>query len=299
MFEHIRSRRFGACLAATALALGTTGLSATATADTGSDDLPDTLAKFANCPVDNPDVTACFYIETSSVGLTAGSFAGMHTDEPMVLQFGTIADQEADTNDPVAPVNDVAALQAPNIQLPGGLAHMPWADSWPLSAYITPENVGLPQLDLDNLNTSGDAPVMTLDIKTRVHNPFTDVLSSLGDGCYIGSDSSPIHLELTTGTTQPDDPNESISGEPGEFDFSDIDDGVVVIKGQTVVDNTWGLPHADGCGAIPYVGDSLNWAVDLDDDQAHAGSGNNSAQMDTTVYQADADNVREAMGLTT
>jgi len=300
MLEKLRPRRFGAALATVALTLGTIGVNAaTAHAGPNPEQLPEVLQKFENCPVQNPDVTSCYYIETSSAVMTAGSFSGISTTEPMILQFGGIADTQNQRTITVAPTNGVTALQSPKLRLPGGLTHMPWADGWPLSAYITPENVGLPQLNLSNLTTSGDAPVLTMNIKARVHNPFTDVLSSLGDGCYIGSDSSPIRLELTTGTTDPKPPNEPISGTPGEFDFSDIGKGVIMIKGQTVVDNTWGLPHADGCGAIPYVGDSLNWAVDLDAGQANAGPGHNSVEMDTTVYQANADSVREAMGMAT
>jgi len=257
--------------------------------------LPAALAKFANCPVQNTAVTACYYIETTSATLDAGSFSGITSTDPMVLQFGGIPNLDTGTTTTVAPANGVSALTSPALHLPGGILHMPWADGGPLEAYITPQIIGLPQLNLDNLTTTTNAPVLTLSMKAKVSNPFTNVLSALGNGCYIGSNSSPITLNLTTGTTNPPGPNQPVTGASGTFDFSQIGSGVIKITGQTVVDNAWSLPHASGCGLLG----SLNWAIDLDDGQAGAGAGHNAATMNTTIYQANADAVRAAEGLPT
>lgn len=288
--KHQRLRRLVAGAAVTATAsVGLVALAGAAHAAV----LPPDLQKFANCPIQNPDVSACYYIETSSASLTAGTFPTMTTTDPMILQFGIIPNLNGQTSTTtVAPANGAPVLQAPTIEVPGGLLHLPWDVSGALAAYITPTIVGLPDLTIGNLN-GVNGPVMTLDLKARVHNPFTDVLSGLGDGCFIGSDSSPIHLALTTGTTNPPPPNQPISGVPGTFDFSHIADGVLAITGTTVVDNTWGLPSASGCGALSEGGpDALDWIVDLDDGQANAGPGHNSATMSTTIYSTSAANIR-------
>jgi hypothetical protein len=48
-----------------------------------------------------------------------------------------------------------------------------------------------------------------LPVKIRLENPL------LGEGCYIGSSSKPIMLNMTTGATSPEPPNKSIHGDPG------------------------------------------------------------------------------------
>jgi hypothetical protein len=293
MFRLPNLRRRRSLAAAAALAAATT---MTVAAGVGSPahagELPPELAKFANCPVQDPEVVSCIYIETTSAALDAGLFRGITAPSPIVLQFGTKFDLVEMKSTSVAPTNGVPALKSPPMRLPGGLAHHPWVDGGPLAAYITPQIIGLPQLNLDNLNTPTDAPVLQMKLRAKVHNPFTDVLSALGNGCYIGKASDPIDLNLTTGTTSPPRPNQPITGNPGHIDFSQVDKGLITITDLKVVDNAWGLPHATGCGPLG----TFNWAVDLDaghpfyDDPGH-----NSAVMTTTVYQADAEKVREAL----
>src|SRR5262249_8639022 len=54
-----------------------------------------------------------------------------------------------------------------------------------------------------NLNhlIEGEGTAFTLPIKVKLDNPF------LGSGCFIGSNSHPINIELTTGKTSPPPPN--------------------------------------------------------------------------------------------
>ncbi|MDQ6527404.1 hypothetical protein RB608_27565 [Nocardioides sp. LHD-245] len=290
MFRKLRLRRPAVGLASVAVAIG--GLSAgLGAAPAQADPLPPALQKFANCPVQNNAVTACYVMETSSVGIKAGKFDEATTTDPMVLQFGGIADSVKQTVISVPPANGVSPLQAPPIELPGGILGIPGFEFWPLEAYITPEIVGLPQLNLDNLMTN--EPVMNLNLKARISNPFTNVLTMLGDRCTIGSDSSPIKLNLTAGTTNPPPPNQPITGVPGTFDYNYQGTGVIRLSGQTVVDNAWGLPKASGCGLTG----ALNGVIDIADGQANAGPGHNSTTMDTTIWSVSANKVRTAMGL--
>ena len=52
---------------------------------------------------------------------------------------------------------------------------------------------------------------LTLPVRVHLENLF------LGSGCYVGSASNPVTIELTTGTTNPPPPNKPISGATGEF----------------------------------------------------------------------------------
>ncbi|WGX94856.1 hypothetical protein [Nocardioides sp. L-11A] len=291
MTHKFRLRRPAVGLAALAAAVGTVGLVGVATGPAQADVLPPVLEKFANCPVQNPDVSSCYYIETNYTSLKAGSFDEMTSTDPIILQFGAIPDLFNQTSIEVPPANGAPVLQASPIELPGGILGIPGGGVGPLQAFITPEIVGLPELNLDNLTTPTDAPVMELNLKAKISNPFTDALTVLGTKCTIGSNSSPIALKLTTGTTNPPAPNTPISGVPGTFDFSDIGSGVIKVTGQTVVDNAWALPKAANCGLTG----ALNGIIDIASGQANAGPGHNSALLKTTIYQASAYDVRWAL----
>jgi hypothetical protein len=51
-------------------------------------------------------------------------------------------------------------------------------------------------------------------VKVRLENPF------LGSECYVGSNSSPVVLNLTTGTTSPPAPNKPIKGTVGNIEVN-------------------------------------------------------------------------------
>lgn len=116
-----------------------------------------------------------------------------------------------------------------------------------LTLYAVTELAGTPTEF--NFNT------VTLPIKVHLEN------SVLGSKCYLGSNSNPIVLHLSTGTTNPPPPNKPITGkEPTlEVDAKEI----VHFNNGTYVDNSFSVPGASGCtltlfGFIPI---SLNGLV--------------------------------------
>lgn len=83
-----------------------------------------------------------------------------------------------------------------------------------------------------------------MPVKVHLENPF------LGSNCDVGSSSSPIIWNLTTGETAPPPPNTPIHGFSGETEF--LEEGqIVVFNGTELVDNSWSAPHASGCGGFP------------------------------------------------
>jgi hypothetical protein len=69
----------------------------------------------------------------------------------------------------------------------------------------------------------------------------------LGKNCYVGSNSNPILLNLTTGTTSPPPPNEPISGH-GPTSFEETEEpAIAYLKGSQYVDNSFAAPGASGC----------------------------------------------------
>ena len=126
----------------------------------------------------------------------------------------------------------------------------------------------------------------TLRLPIRVHlkNPF------LGNSCYIGSASSPIDLELTTGTTSPPKPNEPIKGNRGNFTE---EEEVLVVNNNTLVDNSFSVPVAEGCGEFLFVTGFLDSIVD-----AKLGlpltSGHNTAVLTGTLRTTTAEAVEKS-----
>jgi hypothetical protein len=99
-------------------------------------------------------------------------------------------------------------------------------------------------LDLAGL-FAGEGTALTLPVRVHLKNPL------LGEGCYIGSESSPIQLHLTTGTTAPPLPNKPIKGKPGKFgEEVEKGFGVTVVSENSLVDNAFSAPAAEGCGGF-------------------------------------------------
>ncbi|WP_067456109.1 hypothetical protein [Actinomadura macra] len=107
------------------------------------------------------------------------------------------------------------------------------------AVYARPEYAGF--MDLRD----GD---VLLNLKVSVINPV------LGQSCSIGSDAAAVKLRLTFGTTKPPPPNKPISGSQPV----DVSKNPPIFKA-TMVDNSFAVPAARGCG----LAGALNWAVDL------------------------------------
>jgi hypothetical protein len=124
--------------------------------------------------------------------------------------------------------------------VPGGLIGLTGLD-WlvdvlgaeALKVYASTELAGPP--------TNPARDPVTLPIKVKLENPV------LGDTCYIGSDSNPITLVLTRGTTNPPPPNEPITGSPGVRTNDPNVPGIVRDSDLVLVDNAFAAPAANGC----------------------------------------------------
>jgi hypothetical protein len=123
----------------------------------------------------------------------------------------------------------------------------------------------------------------TLPVRVHLKNPL------LGSSCYIGSESSPILLHLTTGATSPLPPNTSISGSVGTPSNMEEDGWLVLtVAGTSLVDNTFSVPVAEGCGgSLSSIVDPL---VDLKL-KLPSPDGNNTAILDGTFTTATAEAV--------
>jgi hypothetical protein len=97
-----------------------------------------------------------------------------------------------------------------------------------------------------------NATALKLPVRVHLENPL------LGSGCYIGSSSSPIIWNLTTGTTSPPPPNTAIKGSGGKLTFKE-NSQILELSGAKLVENAWSAPSASGCGGflVEYVLDPI------------------------------------------
>jgi len=119
-------------------------------------------------------------------------------------------------------------------------------------------------------------------VKVKLSNPF------LGSNCYIGSNSNPVKLNLTTGTTTPPPPNTPISGTPGEA--SSFEEKISTFKKNKLVDNSFAAPGANGCGGLfsflvdPFVESIVG---------VPSAAGTNTATLEGATYLMSAQQLRE------
>jgi hypothetical protein len=257
------------------------------------------FARFETCPTANTAVDGCLYAESTSGNFTMGA-KSVPIKSPVILKGGLDSDDGSITGNLtfVAPTDGVTLSKTPQ-PVPGGLTGVVAPSWWPsllrdlfnetinngfTGVTATVELAGPPSaIKFSALNEiGGTGTALAMPVKVKLGNSF------LGSNCYIGSNSNPIQLNLTTGTTSPPPPNSPITGDRGEFSLVE---GIIVDKKNRLVDNSFAAPGANGCGGILF-----SWAVDPFVNSivgVPAASGRNTAILEGTTYIGDAGAVRE------
>jgi len=215
------------------------------------------FAPFAQCPLSNAAVTGCIVADTSSGEFTVGKKT-VPINKTITLQGGTIENETTGELTFVAAENGETLSKTP-LNVPGGLfgikppEYLNKEQKEKFEEMINKGVTGVTEttelakpasaikLNTDNLIFE-EGVALQLPVKVKLSNVF------LGSSCYVGSESSPIILNLTTGTTSPPEPNKPIKGSKGELK---IEEGgaLVVLNGGSLVDNAFSAPEATGCGA--------------------------------------------------
>jgi hypothetical protein len=196
---------------------------------------------FKDCPVNTSGVVTCVVSTTTSGEFHLGSKT-VPVNKEVVLQGGL-----KENNPVLVPAEGGETLSKTPLELPGGLVGIEILG--PLTGVtVTAELAGQVEVTPSNA-VSGKGVATTLPVKAKVDNPL------LLNACYIGSDSEPITLNLTTGTTSPPPPNSPISGSPGETIVAGHGKIVNVVH-SSLVDNAFASPGANGCaGPLALVVD--------------------------------------------
>lgn len=260
------------------------------------------FANFGECPLSNPSVNQCIYGQTTSGQFSIGS-TEVPITKAITLQGGLIFVEEPRTETFVDAKTPANTLSKTPQNVPGGLLKIVAPLGWPeilqvifnefISKGITGVNettelVGTPTLNrLALLFGAGTA----VDLPTRVHleNSF------LGNNCYIGSAAHPVNVELTTGTTSPPEPNLPITGNPGEVEGKHGGE-LIVIKKNSLVNNSFSAPTAEGCGSQILFGlftgiidSAVNSEIGLP-----SAAGHNTAVLNGSLENATSKAVKES-----
>jgi len=225
------------------------------------------FGQFAGCPSpsENPNIEVC--LRTT---VTGGHFQMGSKDVPITTPI-TISGG-VDYNYGNFAYNSKGGMSQSKQKVPGGvigLTGLTWLAEFlgieALTLYAVTELAGTPDLN------PFQEPI-ELPIKVHLIN------SVLGSNCYVGSNGSPIKLNLITGTTSPPAPNKPITGKAPELKFDPS--GIVTFNNGTFVDNSFSAPGASGCvltlfGFIPI---SINGLVNTASGLPAAAGTNATAQ---------------------
>ena len=212
--------------------------------------------QFADCPLSRVTITDCVYQTVTGGSFTIGKRT-VPLKNPMTLQGGF---EGAGSGIKFFGAEDGNTLSKTSQPVPGGLFGINPPSWWPKSMQEKFNNT------IDNGFTGVTAtvelagPATSLKLNTEhlifqegvaIQMPVKVKLDNrlLGSNCYIGSNSSPMVLSMTTGTTAPPAPNLPISGALGDLSF-DQSFTLATLVGMRLVDNAFVVPKASGCGGL-------------------------------------------------
>jgi hypothetical protein len=258
------------------------------------------FATFAGCPTANTALDGCFVSRTVGGEVKIGN-AGVPLVNPLTIQGGIIENPETYAETFVdAPAGFETLSRTPE-PVPGGLLGMfkcenvksiflriaciALSHSRLASVNATTERAGPPApgialSELSLLVREGTA--ISLPVRVKLENVL------LGNDCYIGSGTSPIVLNLTSGSTIAKGSPHPIEGATGTVDTRD-EGRIAVIVGTSLVDNTFTVPAANGCGPRGILDGLIDAKLGLP-----AAAGASSAELKATTDQAGITAVRES-----
>lgn len=228
---------------------------------------------FKQCPTEIPGVVLCTFAQT-----TSGEFAIGTTKVPInktiTLQGGNIktGNPEFPREFFAIPAKNGESLSKTELNVPGGLLGLINCEEIKGNGFFEKAARELCKATFENKLTGVTATTelvasktnpalfnefnlaeqegtaLTLPLRVHLKNPF------LGNSCYIGSESSPLQLHLTTGETHPPAGFTPLHGALGEPETLEEKEQVMLrVNKNSLVDNTFSAPGATGCGEFLFV----------------------------------------------
>jgi hypothetical protein len=252
-------------------------------------------AQFNECPLSRPTLEACMYSESNGGFFQVGKKT-VPLVNTVILQGGLESSESGQTFFGAENGQTISKTPQP---VPGGLLGIVAPKWWPqflqdwfnglinegfTGVTATVELAGsASNIKVNTLNLLLEkGTALSLPVKIKLDNAI------LGSNCYIGSNSSPVVIDFTSGTTSPPPPNEPITGDAGELSVGG-EGTILTLSGGALVNNSFAAPGAKGCGGIfsffidPLVNSLLG---------APSPAGTNSAVLEGKLQTAAAPAVR-------
>jgi hypothetical protein len=268
---------------------------------------------FSDCPLESfkllgvpPGAAQCQFGQTTSGEFVIGT-SKVPINQTVTLQGGAIPKGESEVEYFLIPGANGESLSKTALNVPGGLTGLINCEEIKgfglfeilergtckaifengltgVTATTEPvANTKNPAIFNEFRLANGVGTAIELPVRVHLKNPL------LGEGCYIGSESSPIQLKLTTGKTSPNPPNKSISGSPGTPETLTEKGWLMLHDANTsLVDNSFSVPVAEGCGGF------FSFLIDpiLDSKlKLPSANGNNTAILNGSLNAATAEAV--------
>jgi hypothetical protein len=259
------------------------------------------FAVFADCPLEVSGLNACLYAKTESGVFTVGKKT-VPLEKAVILQGGLKEKTETELEFVAAKDGNTLTKVAQNV--PGGLSGLVNCTEIKGSGFLevlereTCKGIFENGLTGVTATTELAAPAnqikinlgallgeigtaLQLPVKVHLENPL------LGSSCYIGSNSAPIVIPFTTGTTSPPPPNKPIKGKLGTLEF--FEGEILKVKNNSLVNNSFAAPKTNGCGGIFefLIGPIINSSLGVP-----SAAGTNTAILNGTLEQSSAESVK-------
>lgn len=208
---------------------------------------------FNQCPTEVPGVALCHYARITSGEFSIGTIK-VPVEKTLTLQIGYIPSGNPENPRDFFGVSaeNGESLSKTELNVPG--------DLYGSRVTVTPELVASkknPVIFNEFALGREEGTGLTLPLRIHLKNPF------LGDSCYIGSEASPLLPHLTDGETHPPEgfkPLHGTSGEPETLEEKEL--VMLRVTGDSLVDNTFPVPGAEGCGEPSSGKGSLDASID-------------------------------------
>jgi hypothetical protein len=220
------------------------------------------FTQFAGCPSpeENASIFICVFSEVTGGHLQVGN-----KNVPIEKKFTLGGGVNEKLEFSASPKGGLSKVKQ---TVPGGVVGLTGLTE--LLELFTGEALTLyAETELAGVPTNFTFGTVTIPIKVHLTNPA----GIIGNNCYDGTNSSPITLHLTTGTTSPPAPNKPITGKEPEFSETAT---VVTGKNGIYVDNSFAAPGVTGCSLFGLV--PINGLVDVQSGLPAAAGTNEAVQ---------------------
>lgn len=250
--------------------------------------------QFGECPLNRVTITDCIFSLSNGGSFKVGTKT-VPLVNPVTLQGGfegggsSIKFYGAENGD---------TLSKTAQPVPGGLLGITAPTWWPkflqewfnnginegltgvtATVELTGPSKGLTNISLNTENLLAEkGTALGLPVKIKLANAL------LGSNCYIGSESKPVQIDFTSGTSG------SVKGSAGELSFNE-EFTLITISGGRLVNGLYSAPGASGCGGLFsfFIDPLVNSILGLP-----SGSGNNTATLEGKLQDAASSAVIES-----